>query len=99
MRAGETEGAPAFLLVARLNPQNGENVRLGFTVTKKMGGAVIRNRIRRRLRAAATEIFPIYASPGTDYVIIARRAAFDRNFAVLLDDMKRALLSLRRRLK
>ena len=71
------------------------HVRLGLTVTKKLGNAVRRNRIKRRLRAAAREIFPHFGENGTDYVIVARGAAYDRNYAMLLDDMKGALLRLR----
>lgn len=83
-------------MVARKNPDNATNeARIGFTVTKKLGGAVVRNRIRRRLKAAAVEAFPDHASAGVDYVIIARKASYNRNYAALLDDMKRALLRLR----
>ncbi len=96
LRNGRRSNSPSFLMLSRSNPENGETVRLGLTVTKKMGGAVVRNRIRRRLRAAARETFPNYAAPGTDYVLVARKAAYDRNYAALLDDMKRALLSQRR---
>lgn len=67
-----------------------------MTVTKKLGGAVRRNRIRRRLKEAARQVFPLHAEPGCDYVMIARAGAADRVFAGLLDDVKRALLSLRR---
>ena len=67
-----------------------------MTVTKKLGGAVLRNRIRRRLKAAAAEIFPAAAMAGRDYVVIARAAAKSRAYALLLDDMKRALLRLSR---
>ncbi len=81
-------------MAARPNSAAGKGVRIGLTVTKKIGGAVARNRIRRRLRAASREIFPQFARPGTDYVLIARKAAYDRNYQLLLDDMKRALLSL-----
>ncbi len=81
-------------MVARENPENGDMARIGLTVTKKLGGAVIRNRIRRRLRAATREVFPDCALPGTDYVLIARPAAYDRKYTLLLDDMKRALLRL-----
>lgn len=84
----------SFLMLARENPENGPAARIGFTVTKKLGGAVVRNRIRRRLRAAAREVFPIHAAPGNDYVLIARMAAYDRKYEALLDDMKRALLRL-----
>lgn len=96
MRSGRRASSPAFLLVFRPNPDNEGDARLGLTVTKKMGGAVIRNRMRRRLRAAARAIFPEYAAPDADYVLIARKAAYDRKFDALLDDMKRALLRLRR---
>ena len=96
MRDADKAQSASFLMLARKNPENGPAARLGLTVTKKLGGAVIRNRIRRRLRAAAREIFPAHAAPGTDYVLIARKAAYDRNFEALLDDMKRALLRLPR---
>lgn len=94
MRNSPKANAPGFLMLARKNPENEGNVRLGLTVTRKMGGAVVRNRIRRRLRAAAREVFPRHACSGADYVLVARRAAYDRNYALLLDDMKRALLRL-----
>jgi len=94
-RAGRAQAA-SFLMLGRKNPENGAAARLGLTVTKKIGGSVVRNRIRRRLRAAAREVFPDSARAGFDYVIVARKAAYDRNYAALLDDMKRALLSLSR---
>ena len=87
------------MLVGRKNPEIDRDVRVGLTVTKKLGGAVVRNRIKRRLRSAVRDVFPAYASAGTDYVLIARSAAADRNFAELLDDMKRALLRLHRIIK
>lgn len=94
MQGARKAHAPSFLMLARENPENGAAARVGLTVTKKLGGAVVRNRIRRRLRAAAREVFPIHASPGSDYVLIARMAAYDRKYEALLDDMKRALLRL-----
>jgi ribonuclease P protein component len=94
MRDAEKSHAASFLMLSRSNLDNGPAARLGLTVTKKLGGAVIRNRIRRRLRAAAREIFPQNAASGTDYVLVARRAAYDRKYDALLDDMKRALLRL-----
>ena len=98
MKGADKAHSASFLMLARANPQPGtENedlTRLGLTVTKKLGGAVIRNRIKRRLRAAGREVFPHSAKPGMDYVLVARKAAYDRNYAVLLDDMKRALLRL-----
>lgn len=64
--------------------------RFGFTITKKIGNAVIRNKIRRRLRAALVEISPLVARPDTDYVLVARRPAADQNFASLVADLKTA---------
>lgn len=95
LRGGKKSGSPSFLLAARENSAAGDRARIGLTVTKKMGNAVVRNRIRRRLREAARAVFPTHGAAGTDYVLIARPAAETRNFAVLLDDMKRALLRLR----
>lgn len=68
--------------------------RVGLTVTRKIGNAVIRNRIKRRLRAAVREVLPGVAVPGFDYVLIARPQAATRIYASLLDDMKRGLLRL-----
>jgi ribonuclease P protein component len=64
-----------------------EGVRLGFTVTKKMGNAVIRNRIRRRLRAVAQAVFSSQALTGYDYVLVSRKTAFDAPFDVLNKDL------------
>jgi len=94
LRSGDKTGAPGFLMVKRPRGDGGDLVRIGLTVTKKLGGAVARNRIKRRLRAAAREVFPELAEEGCDYVLIARAPAATREFARLLDDMKRALLRL-----
>jgi ribonuclease P protein component len=69
-------------------------IRFGFTATKRLGGAVQRNRAKRRLREAARALGPTLTQPGCDYVFIARQGAIDRPWDRLLDDMKRALLSL-----
>ena len=69
-------------------------VRVGFTATKRLGGAVVRNRAKRRLREAARALLPKLGQAGCDYVYIARQGAADRPWERLLDDMKRALLSL-----
>ena len=95
LRHGKKAHAPGFLMAARRNARNGpDEARLGLTVTKKLGGAVVRNRIRRRLRAAAREVFPGAAAPGVDYVLIARPPALERDYRALLDDLERALLRL-----
>lgn len=74
-----------------------EGARLGFTVTKKMGNAVVRNRIRRRIREVARLVFPQYSCAGYDYVIIARKAAFDEDFSVLKKDLKYLMRSFIKR--
>lgn len=66
-------------------------MRVGFTVTKKVGNAVVRNRVKRRLRAAAEEVFPRLGRAGTDYVVIGRLGALTRPFAALLQDLEQAV--------
>jgi ribonuclease P protein component len=68
-----------------------EDVRVGFTVSRKVGQATERNRARRRLRAAAAEVLPRYARSGYDYVLIGRRATLDRAYDRLVDDLRTAL--------
>ncbi len=65
--------------------------RVGFTVTKKVGNAVVRNRVRRRLREAARLELADAACPGFDYVVIGRKASINRGFAQLRDDLAKAL--------
>ena len=67
---------------------------VGFTATKKIGGAVQRNRAKRRLREAARQLLPLHGEASHDYVFVARAGAVDRPWARLLDDVKTALISL-----
>lgn len=66
-------------------------IRIGFTVTKKLGGAVIRNRIRRRLKASASLVFPEAGRPGMDYVLIGRSVTETAAFDVLQKEMRQSL--------
>jgi ribonuclease P protein component len=68
--------------------------RLGFTVTKRLGGAVTRNRIKRRLREAARLTLPELAVPGHDYVLIGRASGLERPFSSLQNDIRAALKKL-----
>ena len=70
-------------------------IRVGFTATKRIGNAVVRNRAKRRLRALARTVLPQYGLPGYDYVFIARNNTHTRAYDTLLDDCSKALLSLR----
>jgi len=71
-------------------------MRVGFTVTKKIGGAVVRNRMKRRFRALAREIVPSRGIPGADHVMIGRATGIERDFALLRADLEGALDRLRR---
>ncbi|MDR3326078.1 MAG: ribonuclease P protein component [Rhodospirillaceae bacterium] len=68
-----------------------KNFRVGFTCSKKIGNAVARNLAKRRLRAVATTILPIHASPDYDYVLIGRKETLHRPFDLLLQDLRTAL--------
>jgi ribonuclease P protein component len=78
----------------RAGPAKSAGARFGFTITKKIGNAVTRNRIRRRLKAAFAARAGEYGKSPCDYVVVARHAALDRPYALLLDDVARALLAL-----
>jgi ribonuclease P protein component len=78
----------------RPNPPRQEPARFGFTATKKLGNAVVRNRIRRRLKEAVRLAAPDHARPDCDYVLIAREAAATRPFAALEKDLVAALAAI-----
>ena len=84
----------AVVMQARDRADDSPVIRVGFTATRKIGGAVVRNRAKRRLRAAAQAILPQLGKPGFDYVLIARGGAPTRAWPRLLDDVKTALISL-----
>ena len=69
--------------------------RVGFTVSRKVGGAVVRNRMKRRFRALAREILPVSGIPGSDHVMIGRSSGIERDYAVLRKDLARALDKVR----
>lgn len=70
-------------------------VRVGFTVSRKVGNAVIRNRVRRRLREVARLVIPAQARPDLDYVLIGRQGAVSRDFRVLQQELVEALKRLK----
>ena len=71
-------------------------LRIGYTVTRKVGHATERNRIRRRLRAAVAEASQAFAAQASDVVVIGRREALSAPFPVLLEDLARALAAVTR---
>jgi ribonuclease P protein component len=82
-------------VVVQALPQPGCDIMgAGFTATKKIGNAVVRNRAKRRLREAARLLLPDHGRPGHDYVFIARQGAAERPWPRLLDDVKSALIRL-----
>ena len=76
---------------AARKPIEEDEVRVGFTVSRKVGNATRRNRARRRLRAVATEVLPELGRPGCDYVLIGRARTLDRPYAELVEDLRQAL--------
>ena len=88
----EARGA---VVVQRLDRADGNAaVGVGFTATRKIGGAVVRNRAKRRLREAARALAPQFGVAGSDYVFIARMGTVNRPWDRLLDDVKSALTRL-----
>jgi ribonuclease P protein component len=94
---GARVNSAAFVVQSRRRDDSGP-VRVGFTVTKKNGSATERNRIRRRLRELVKRLDDISMRPHSDYVLVGRRAALNRDFATMLDDLRSALHRLDRQL-
>lgn len=87
--------ARGAVVVQRLDRRDGlTHIGVGFTATRKVGGAVVRNRAKRRLREAARALIPLHGRPGSDYVLIARMGTAGREWDRLLDDVKSALTRL-----
>ena len=82
---------PGFVLQLRRRDDGNPAIRVGFTVTKKVGGAVVRNRLKRRLRALAREYLPSLGVAGADHVLIGRSGGIERDYALLCKELVRAL--------
>jgi ribonuclease P protein component len=91
---GRRVHAASFALQSIRRPADTAAPRFGFTVTKKLGNSVVRNRIRRRLREALRNLPDLSAHPGYDYVIVARQAALNQAFPALQEELARAFAEI-----
>lgn len=82
---------PGFVLLVRDRKDGDPAMRLGITVTKKIGGAVVRNRMKRRFRALAQAILPQSGVHGADHVLIGREGGIERDFSALSRELEKAL--------
>ena len=94
VRDGRYKAIGGVVVQMRKNPDSDDLIRAGFTATKKIGNAVIRNRAKRRLRAVAREKLAELGRPGHDYVLIARQSTVERGYSDLRADVDKALRSL-----
>ena len=85
---------PGFVLLVRPRDDGDSTMRVGFTVTKKIGNAVVRNRMKRRFRALARETLPEHGIAGADHVLIGRAGGIERDYAGLGSELRRALKKL-----
>ena len=95
--SGRKKVTPGFVLQADRTPtstvteQESVAMRVGYTVTRKVGNAVVRNKAKRRLRAVARDVLGDHGRPGFDYVLIGRRTTNTRPYGNLVADLRSAL--------
>jgi ribonuclease P protein component len=82
---------PGFVLLVRPGVQTADHVRFGVTVTRKIGNAVCRNRMKRRFRALLRDMLPSLGIAGADHVLIGREGGVERDFALLRAELQAAL--------
>ena len=82
---------PGFVLLVNRRGDTNPALRIGCTVTKKIGNAVVRNRMKRRLRALARALLPAHGITGADHVLIGRDGGVERDFALLTVELTKAL--------
>lgn len=95
-KAGKRVVTPAFILQAH-KTRSDELKRFGVVVTRKIGGAVQRNRAKRRLRALANAVLIDQGLPGYDYVFVARADILKRNFTLMRQELENALTQIHKK--
>lgn len=91
---GKRFATPGFVLLVFDRRDDDAVKRLGITITKKVGNAVIRNRMRRRFRVLAAEMLADKGKSGADHILIGRDGGIERDFSLLRDEMMKALEKL-----
>ncbi len=97
VRGGARWASPVFVLEGKMRPSDDDvhsGPRFGFTVTKKLGNAVVRNRIRRRLKAIVRGLDAASVTQSFDYVVVARSEALAQPFSLLEQEFRRALAKI-----
>lgn len=87
---------PGFVLLVRDRQDGSPSMRIGYTVTKKIGNAVVRNRMKRRLRELARALLPERGVRGADHVLIGRNGGIERDFALMKTELAKALAKIAR---
>jgi ribonuclease P protein component len=91
--SGTRNARAGFVLLTR--PNGGEGIRFGITVTKKIGNAVVRNRMKRRFRELLRAALPVQGLPDHDHVLIGRAGGVERDFHLMADELAKALARAR----
>ncbi|WDA41787.1 ribonuclease P protein component [Erythrobacter sp. BLCC-B19] len=87
--SGTRNARAGFVLLTR--PNDGQGIRFGITVTKKIGNAVVRNRMKRRFRELLRAALPTAGLPDHDHVLIGRAGGIERDFHLMADELAKAL--------
>jgi ribonuclease P protein component len=85
---------PGFVLLVRPRDDGNPAIRMGVTVTRKIGNAVVRNRMKRRFRSLLRDMLPESGVRGADHVLIGRQGGIERDFAKLRAELAKALAKL-----